>query len=102
MTSYFIWYNSSSHKITRYFVGGEEIPISTQTPTGIVTKIFLKPTWTDEKDSATIFDDNENGAAYAQALKTKAWCEQCGYKGLVIEPIDEQKLPAKQIEQGVT
>lgn len=102
MTSYFLWYNSASHKKTRFFVGSEGVPVPVQTPLGVVQIKAMKPTWTDEKDGATIFDDNENGTAYAQGVKAKSWCESCGYTGLVLEPIDEQKLPSKQIEQKVT
>lgn len=101
MTSYFLWYNSSSHKKTRYFVGSESLPLEVQTPKGVMKGTAYKPAWTDEKEGATLFDDNGKDSGYAQGMRAKNWCEVCGYKDLVLEPIDEQKLPSKKITEKV-
>jgi hypothetical protein len=101
MTSYFLWYNSMSHKKTRYFVGSEEVPIEVKTPVGTLQGKAYKPSWTYDKEGMTIFDDNENGSAYQQGIKAKLWCQSCGYKGLVLEPIDELKLPSKEVQEKV-
>lgn len=83
-TSYYMWYDSGSHKKTRYFVGMTSIKCANPAcPT------HPKPAWTYEKDGATIFDE------YTEALKAKAMCQAFGYKGLQIEPIDEE--PSKEV-----
>ncbi len=91
MTSYILYYNSQSHKKTRYFVGSETVNIPCQFhPKGHDVQ---KPSWTYDKEGATIFDSKGEGE------KAKQYAEHCGYKDLVLEPIDEQTIPAKQVEE---
>ena len=80
--SYILWYNSKTHLNTRYFVGTEKVicPACGQ-------KHIDKPTWTYEKGSSTILDGLKLG------MQTKLFAEQCGYVGLILEPIDEEKQP---------
>lgn len=78
-TSYYIWYTSSSHKKDRFFVGMTTVKCESPTCPGQ----HPKPSWAEVKDEATIFDD------YTQAVKAKLMCMAFGYKGLQIEPIDE-------------
>lgn len=85
--SFILWYNSKSHSKTRYFVGLTQKPCQ-------VHGSHPAPAWTYDKEGATILD----GAAEAQ--KAKFFAARCGYRDLVLEPIDE--TPAKAKSDTVT
>jgi hypothetical protein len=80
MTAYILWYSSNSHKKDRFFVGVEKTPCK-------VHGFHNRPSWTYEKSGATILDASEGPTA-------KAFAEECGYKELKLEPIDE--TPSKE------
>ena len=84
--SYILWYNSRSHGKTRYFVGSGQQPCKTH-------GFHVKPMWTDDKHAATILDGNIGQQA-------KKFAEACGYKGLILEPIDE--TPTKSAAKTTT
>ena len=76
-SSYIVFYNSKSHQLTRYFVGLTNVVCS-----GCGKAHLIKPTWTPDREAASIFTAHE-------AMTAKKTAMQAGYKGLVIEPIDE-------------
>jgi hypothetical protein len=87
MTAFVMHYDSISHGskqnppvpfMTRYFVGIGHEPCE-------LHGYHVKPTWTYEKDEANILEDE------AEASKAKEFAEGCGYTGLVLTPIDEEK-----------
>lgn len=101
MKLFILWYNSASHKRTRYWDGGFEAakaPITVgKDEEGTEIKglmVYPKPTWSYEK-----FEAHAGELAQIQDAENKA--KFAGYTGLVIEPIDEFKVPIPPIMEVV-
>jgi hypothetical protein len=111
MTAYILWYHSRSHGRVRFFVGSETLEAPSPAKIAAIKALksipekvkvvyaeavticpdpmchchrtHAKPTWTYEKDAATVFD------SVAAAKKVKKWCTARGYRRLKIEATDE-------------
>lgn len=79
-TSYILWYHSNSHQKDRFFVGLTKKQC-------LVHGFHPMPAWSYEKAAATVLDGLD-------APNAKQFAEACGYKELILEPIDEQPSQA--------
>jgi hypothetical protein len=95
MKLYFMWYNSASHKRSRFYTGTELIKMSQQVAPGIIaTAQGEKPTWSYDKQDAHV-------DVLEEMTKAKEFANLCGYEGLVLEPIDEFKMFVPPIQETV-
>lgn len=96
MKLYFLWYNSKSHKRTRFWDGGFEPAMANiQMAPGVIALVKIpKPTWSYDKVHAHIGE-------LAEIQNAKTIAEAIGYTDLVIEPVDEYKIPIPPIMEVV-
>lgn len=96
MKLYFLWYNSKSHKKTRFWDGGFEYAmVKAAIAPGVEALIKVsKPTWSYDRKDAHLGE-------LAEIQNAKTIAEAIGYTDLVIEPVDEYKVPIPPIMEVV-